>query len=117
MSQRSQRVADMLRAELADTLLRDTADPRMRSASVMWVELSSDLRHATVHVSVLGSDDERETAVRVLNAAQGHFRRCLAKRAHLKSVPELRFRLDRGAEHSLRITELLEESHDDESSS
>jgi ribosome-binding factor A len=107
-------VADRIRSELAEALLRDTADPRVRSATVTSVDLSPDLRHATVHVSVLGLDDEREAAIQVLNRAQGHFRHSLARRAQLRTVPELRFRLDRGAELTQRITELLEESHDDD---
>lgn len=109
MSRRSQRVEDLLRAELADLLLREARDPRIRQAHVAGIDVSPDLGSARVHVSVLAEDVEREGAVEALNKAAGFFRTQLAKRLrHMRRVPNLSFVLDRGPEHSQRISELLE---------
>ena len=75
--------------------------------------MSRDLSHATVRVSVLGSDDERRRCVEALVHAKGFIRSLLARRVRLRTVPELKFELDRGAEHSLKISEILESLHDD----
>jgi ribosome-binding factor A len=115
MTRRTDRVGDLLRAELSDLLAREVADPRVRLASVTSVDLSPDLRHAIVEVSVLGSDEERELAIGALRGAQGFLRSRLARKVRLRVVPELQFRLDRGPEHSQRISDLLESLHDDES--
>jgi ribosome-binding factor A len=107
MSQRTERIADVLRAELAELLLREVRDPRVRLATVSRIEVAADLGHALVHVSVLGDEDQRRAAVAGLESAGGFLRRELARRLSLRQVPALRFALDRGAEHSLRIEELL----------
>lgn len=116
MTRRADRVGDLVRAELSDLLARDVADPRARGAVVSSVDLSPDLKHAVILVSVLGSDSEREEAVEALQGASGYLRTRLAQRLRLRNVPDLKFRLDRGAEHSQRISDLLERLHvDDES--
>ena len=108
MSSRVERLADLLRSELSEIIRRDVRDPRVGLATVSNVTVSRDLGHAVVRVSVLGDDADRETCVDVLDRAKGFIRSKLARRVHLRAVPELDFRLDRGAEHSQRITELLE---------
>ena len=119
MSRRTDRIGDQLRAELADLLLREVKDPRVKLASVLAVEVSGDLRHAVVHVSVLGAEAERLATVEALTHARGFLRSEIARRLrHLRVSPELNFKLDRGAEHSQNISNLLEtlHVHDDESS-
>ena len=118
MSQRTQRVGDLIRTELSDLFQRELRDPRVRLANVTRVEVSSDFRHADVHVSVLGTEAEREQAITGLVSARGFLRRELAQRMSLRTTPELKFHLDRGAEHSQRISELLEAARpEDESGS
>lgn len=121
MSRRTQRVEDLLRAELADLLLRKVADPRARSATVSGVTVSTDLQHAVVRLSVLGRSEEREEAVRALQGARSYLRLQLARRLRdMRRVPDLVFELDRGAEHQRKITDLLEalsHDHDDDQSS
>ena len=82
----------------------------MRLASVTAVDLSPDLRHARVSVSILGSEEERTEGVRALQRARGFFRRRLAANLRtLRAIPEISFELDRGAEHSQHISDLLEQ--------
>ena len=109
MSRRSQRVEDLLRAELADLILREARDPRLREAHVATIDVSPDLSNAVVRVSVLADETARAEVVAALNRASGFFRSRLARRLkHMRKTPQLSFVLDRGPEHSQRITDLLE---------
>ena len=109
MSRRTQRVDELLHSELADLLLRRVKDPRVRNCAISGVRTSPDLSHATVMVSALGTEDERLQAVRSLDHARGFLRSELARRLrHMKRIPTLHFELDRGAEHSQTISDLLE---------
>ena len=111
---RQQRVEDLLRNEIASIVQREIKDPRLGLATVTEVRVSGDLSYADVGISVLGDDDDaRQESVQMLARAQGYVRSLLAKRVRLRKVPELRFRLDRGAEHSQRISDLLESLHDE----
>ncbi len=110
-----QRVHDLLRAELSVLLSREIKDPRVALTSVSELDVAGDLSHATVRVSVLGDDEERRLdALAGLESAAGWIRRQLAQRLDLRRVPELHFELYRGAEHSQRIGELLEENLPDQ---
>lgn len=112
MSRRTERIDDLLRAELADLIRRELRDPRLNLVTVTRVEVSGDLRHARVSVSALGSEEQRAAAVEALEGARGLLRSRLAPRLKLRVVPELHFQLDRGAEYSQQISQLLEELHD-----
>ncbi len=116
MNQRQARVADLLQRELSDIIRRDVRDPRVGLASVSSLKVGRDLGHAKVQISVLDEDDEaRQEAIDALTNARGFIRSLLARRVQLRTVPQLSFHLDRGAEHSQRINELLESLHDDRS--
>lgn len=118
MSLRGERVGDVVRRQLAQIVLRDMQDPRVELTSISRVRMSGDLRHAHVAISVLGNEDSRLEAVRALDRAKGFLRRRLAAQlGDLKVIPELTFELDRGAEHSQRISDLLEGLDDDSASS
>jgi ribosome-binding factor A len=90
---------------------REMRDPRVALVTVTRVEVSSDFSHASVHVSALGSEDARAQALAGLESARGFLRRELARRLSLRVTPELRFFLDRGAEHSQNISSLLDRLH------
>ncbi len=109
MSQRTDRVGDLLRAELASIIQREMRDPRVSLTTVSRVSVSRDLSHAEVQVSVLGEEENRRSCLEALERAKGFLRSKLARRVRLRVVPELVFKLDRGAEHSQRISEILEE--------
>ncbi len=108
MSQRTQRLGDLIRNELAELVRREMRDPRVGLVTISSVEVSTDLSHATVKVSALGEEAPRLEAVRALAHARGYLRRELARRLDLRLTPELHFRLDRGAEYSQRISDLLD---------
>lgn len=112
MSQRQERVAELLRGKLSELILFRVKDPRVKLASIAGVEVSGDLSHARVRVSVLGAEEERQAAVEALQHAAGFLRSQVGKGLRLRVTPELTFVLDRGAEHSQRMTEILESLHD-----
>ena len=118
MSQRTERVGDLIRRELAQIILQQLQDPRVRLATVSEVRVTPDLRRAIVQISVVGEETERQAALDGLAHARGYLRSSLARRLRtMKVIPELVFELDRGAEHSQNIEELLESLHDENQSS
>jgi len=117
MSRRTDRVSDLLRAELSDLRLREVHDPRVKLASITEVDVTSDLRRAIVKVSVLGDDKQREETIEGLRHARGFLRTELSHRLRTRATPELVFELDRGAEHSQKISDLLESLHGRDESS
>ena len=113
MSRRQRRVADLVRQHVSQILLREMRDPRIRLASITGVRMTPDLKNAHIQVSVLGNEVEREETTRALREASGFVRRQLASHLRgLKVIPKLDFELDRGAEHSQHISDLLEQLHD-----
>jgi ribosome-binding factor A len=115
MSRRTDRVEDLLRNQLSQIILRRIQDPRVRMASVSKVDVSPDLKHAVVLISVLGEDADREGTIDALRHAHGFIRSCLAKDLkRMRTIPELTFNLDRGPEYSQKISDLLETLHDHE---
>ncbi|HEX2222999.1 MAG TPA: 30S ribosome-binding factor RbfA [Thermoanaerobaculia bacterium] len=108
MSRRSDRVADEVRKELSQLIFREVKDPRIKLVSVTEVQITSDLRRAVIRISALGEEQDRLAAVEALRHARGFLRTELAHRLRLRVTPELVFELDRGAEHSQKISDLLE---------
>ncbi|MFN2452316.1 MAG: 30S ribosome-binding factor RbfA [Candidatus Dormibacteria bacterium] len=105
---RTERVAEQLRQELSQLMVTEMKDPRVRLASVSEVRMSPDLRSARVMVSALGTEAERDAVIRGLRHAEGYLRSQLGGRLeNLKSVPSLRFEIDRSIEYSVRINAML----------
>lgn len=106
---RTERVAEQLRQVLSEILLYKVRDPEVCSAVITRVDVSRDLGYARVHVSVMGTAEEREQTMRALERASSFVRSELAHSVRLRKVPELRFLPDTGIEHSMRIRESLRE--------
>lgn len=109
MSRRTEQVAVEIQRNISDILLREARDPRIGFATVTGVEVSPDLEHARVHVSVMGSEEEERDTMRALHKASGYIRTELGKRIRLRKVPELRFDVDHSAREAIRISQLLNE--------
>lgn len=115
MTRRTQRVGDVLRAEISTIISRRVQDPRVRLTSVTSVDMSPDLKHARVSISVVGDEEASRESLAAIRHASGFIRSQLAKELkRLRNIPELRFELDRGAEYTQKISELLEtrDEHD-----
>ena len=109
---RKLKIGEALRAELYEVIRREMRDPRLAEGlmSITAVDVSGDLRHATVHISVLGDEQAQKHALIALQGAAGVLRNELRQRKAFKSVPELAFRYDEGLARGARIHNLLEES-------
>jgi ribosome-binding factor A len=111
---RTDRLGHEIRVELAELISREVKDPRIGFATVTRVELSADLHHAQVFVSVLGSPKEQERSIEGLTSAAGFLRHEIGHRLALRRVPELAFILDRSIEAGEKIEILLQKIHKDE---
>lgn len=108
MSNRPERVAQLMRREISEVLQRRLRDPRVTGmVSVTDVEVSHDLSAARIFVSIMPDGPERQRSLDALQSAAGYIRHELAPRLGLREVPELRFVLDTSIERGARVDELL----------
>ena len=106
MGHRLLKVNEALR-EVLSAEIASLKDPRIGFVTVTGVEVSPDLSHARVSVSVMGSEAEQARSMEGLASAARFLRAQLARELQLRTSPELRFELDRGAEHGRRIDAVL----------
>jgi len=112
-TRRQRQVAELLHEEISLIIQRRVQDPRLGFVTVTGVEVSPDLRAASVYVSILGNDDEVKQALAGLENAVSFFRRELGPSLTLRYIPELNFRLDDSLERGLSIDRLLDSLSDD----
>jgi ribosome-binding factor A len=106
---RMRRVNEVMREVLGTAISEGLQDPRIGFVTVTAVDTSPDLRHAQVHVSVLGSEREREATLAALASAHGVLQGAINSELRLKRTPALRFVYDDSAERAARITRMLSE--------
>jgi ribosome-binding factor A len=109
MSQRLDRVDELLRQEIGAILEREVADPRIGFVTVTRVETSPDLAHARVWVSVIGTADERAASLRALERAMPYVRRELGGRIRIRRIPALHVHHDASIERGARVLRLIDE--------
>jgi ribosome-binding factor A len=110
MSKRTQQVADQIQQILGETIRSEIKDPRVGFATVLGVEMSADLQHARVRISVMGDEAERAETMMALQRARSFLRRQVAQgMRHMRSVPELHLELDTSLDYTLRIDQVLRE--------
>jgi ribosome-binding factor A len=108
MSRRTQQVADEIQRILGATIQEELKDPRVGFATVVGVDVSPDLQHATARISVMGDDEQRKETMAGLNSAKGFLRRRVAEEMrHLRFIPDLHFKLDTSLDYSLHIDDVL----------
>jgi ribosome-binding factor A len=108
MSERMRRVNESVRQVLAEAV-PELKDPRIGLITVTGVDTASDLRHATVYVSVLGSGRKQRASLLGLEAAHGVLQARLARELRLKRTPQLSFEYDPTVERGVRMTRLIDE--------
>lgn len=104
---RPTRVAELLQTEIAQLLLRQLKDPRLGMATISRVEVSSDLRHACIYISRIGSETDQRAALQGFEHAAGFIRGQLGKHLKLRYAPELTFKLDTTIAYGVRISRML----------
>jgi ribosome-binding factor A len=102
-------MAETLRQVVSEALLREVRDPRVGFVTITSTQVTNDLSHATLLVSVPGDDQAKERALDGLRSAAGFLRSRAARALTTRVVPELHFELDKGLEHAARINALLDE--------
>lgn len=106
---RMRRINEVLREVIGAAIATDLRDPRIGFVTVTSVETSPDLRSAKVHVSVLGTEPERETALAGLRSSHGVLQAKIAAETRMKRTPTLSFHYDDTVEKGMRISRLLDE--------
>ncbi|HCC68426.1 MAG TPA: 30S ribosome-binding factor RbfA [Nitrospiraceae bacterium] len=105
---RSARVGDLIREEIADIIMHRLKDPRIGFITVTGADVSDDLRHAKVYVSIL-EDAKREETLQILISSARFIRGELGRRIKMKILPELIFKLDNSIEYGAKIDRILKE--------
>lgn len=120
-SRRLLKAAEAIREVVAQAILTELRDPRVRDVTVISVEVSPDMREAKVGVSVMGDEAQKTLSLRGLQNAAGFLQSKIANRLDTRYTPRLRFEIDRGQENALVVGEILarirrEQEENDENS-
>ncbi len=107
MKQRAKQVAEELRKIISMILIEDLTDPKMGFVTITRIELTDDLRFARVYYSVLGAEEEKQSAAESFEENGRFIRKLAVQRVNLKFAPEIRFELDHSIEHGFKIDEVL----------
>jgi ribosome-binding factor A len=108
MSERTARLDELLREEISDVVRREVDDPRIGFLTITDVEVTPDLHHANVWVSVIGTAEERKQTLRALTHAMPFVRGRLG-RLRLKRIPALHIKEDDSAERGTRVLAILDD--------
>ena len=108
-SHRLARVSEVIRETAASAILFEIKDPRVKGVTVTRAEVSGDLQHAKVFVSVMGSEKEQQLTMHGLRSAAGFIQTKLADRLTSRYVPHVTFVLDEGVKKSIEIGRLIRE--------
>jgi ribosome-binding factor A len=114
---RIERLNSLLQAVISEVIRKDVRDPRLaRFVSVTHVDITNDLQHAKVFISVLGTQAEKEGTILALQSAAGFIALTASKKVVMRYFPALNFKLDQSLEEQLRIEEVLGEIHKEQKS-
>lgn len=112
---RIERLNSLLKEVISDIIRDDVKDPHLPSLiTITQVDVTDDIRYAKVHTSVIGTDQERETALKVLNRAAGFIAERASRDVVLRYFPDLKFVLDDSVDHQVRIEEVIQKIHEEE---
>src|SRR5829696_7539210 len=100
---RLERVAEVVRETAASTILLNVRDPRVKFTTVTRAEVSADLQHAKVYVSVMGSERDQNLTLHGLRSAAGFIQSRLGDRMRTRFIPVLEFVIDEGIKNSLEV--------------
>jgi len=117
MYNRRERVAHLIKSEVSAMILKELKDPRIGFVSVTEVEVSGDLRYATVFFTVLGENKAVESTIAALEHASGYVRREIANRLRLRYAPEIRFKYDDVFRRAWHLEEVIRSLHDSDGTS
>lgn len=105
---RNQKVALQIKTAVADAIVHQIRDPRVGFVTVTDAELSDDLKHATVFISILGDEKQRKGSTIALNRAKGFFQKVIADQLRLRFTPRVKFILDTSIDEGMKIDKILQ---------
>jgi ribosome-binding factor A len=109
-SHRALRVAEAIREVVSSAILFEVSDPRVSGITVLRSEVTSDLRNATVFVSVMGTESEQKLAMNGLQSASGFLQAKVAARLQTRTTPHLIFKRDVGIKKSIEMSKIIDEA-------
>src|SRR5436305_2371104 len=104
------RVAEVIREVASETILFELRDPRVKGVTVTRAEVSGDLQHAKIYVSLMGTPKEQQLCLHGLRHASGFVQSKLAGRLQTRFTPVIQFVLDQGVKKSIEMTRLIKEA-------
>ena len=112
-SPRSQRVADMIQREISSLILKGLKDPRIGFVTITGVDVTTDLRHAKIFITVIGDEESKTASLEAMKRSVPFIRRYLGRELRMKFAPELHFEYDQSLEYGNRIENILKEINSD----
>lgn len=116
-AERTQRVAELVREEIARLIVRGLKDPRIGFVSVMAVRMSADLKYASVYVSLYGDDRERKGSLAGLRSSARWLRGVIGRNLKLRFAPEIRFFPDDTLDRVFHLEDVFKQLHEEEGAS
>ncbi len=114
MKDRSPRLNSLLREVLSEVIMREIKDPRVKGIiTVTNVDISKDLHHAKVLISVIGTKEDKEKTLEALMSAAGFIAVQASKKVVMRYFPTLVFKLDNSVDQQMKIDALLGEIHNE----
>ncbi len=104
------RVAEVVREVASETILFELRDPRVKGVTVTRTEVSGDLQHAKVYVSLMGTPPEQRLCLHALKHAAGFVQSKLASRLKTRFTPVITFVVDEGVKNSIKVAQLINEA-------
>jgi ribosome-binding factor A len=104
---RIHRVAEQIKKEVSQLIQNELKDPRVGFITVTDVEVTGDLQEATIYISILGNESQKQDSLEGLKKAEGFIRREVGKRIRLRHTPEISFVFDGSIEYGNKIEKIL----------
>ena len=108
---RAERVGEQMKQEIMDIVNNKVKDPRVGFLTITDVELTNDLSHAKVYLTVLGSNKEIDNTFKALEKAKGFIKSELGSRMRLRIIPDLTFEYDKSIEYGNKIERMIQDLH------
>ena len=104
------RVAEVIREVASETILFEMRDPRIKGVTVTRTEVSGDLQHAKIYVSIMGTEKEQKLCIDGLEHGAGFVQSKIGSRLQTRFTPVVRFVLDKGVKYSIEVSRLINEA-------
>jgi ribosome-binding factor A len=108
-SRRTLKAASAIREVVSSAILTEIRDPRVEGVTVTFVEVAADMRHAKVHVSIMGDEKKQDLCMHGLRNSRGFLQKRVANRIDTRYTPRIEFVLDQGIKNSFRVAAILDE--------